>query len=911
MTAERVPAERRLSFIPYPSPLIPSGVAALLVLVAASGLCAQQPVRTDAVGDPLPPGAVARLGTSRLRATDAILDLAFSPDGTRLAATSADGRMSLWDAATGRLLARADAGFGAAVAFGADGRTPGTFAPGVGLQAFQTRAGVLVQPAYAPQRVGVRVEPHWGQAVDLAPGLRWLAFRERRGDRSRLVVMDPATGREPAGFSVRRPGREDTPVVFSADGSRLAVGDATAGSSSIRICDPATAKVVFERRVDDLHERQPVSLSRDGSRVAVVVRRARPAADVAVQVWEVATGTLLRERRYGGRFDAAILSPDGATVAVQITDTLQLIDVATGEVVREHPQRRRGRMAYAPDGRTLAVFDDAAVEVIDLAGGRVVPDRAAAFAADGEVSFRRDGTVLVQREDDHQLEVWNPRTGRRVEAVPHAPDGWYAHALSPDRHLLIDSVGRAGEVGEFRLWDREEKKEVARSTFPGLHGPRFVFAADGRLFLHTDSDPADPDAVPEVWELDPTTLRRIDRHPLGGGPFLNLPGSYRLLSADGFRRFEIPVTDAGRPRGTARQWDLRTGAEGTVIRWAPAEELADDEDRVGKARRFGSAAVSGDGKWLAVLQFIGRRGPAPPDGRDRETGDAYVTVFDATDGRERVRFPVRATPAPGDVMTSGALALSADGRLTAVYGFDGACRVYETFGGTERRRFESWAGNGPPGTHHTVKDAVFSPDGRLLLTTSSADAGLVWDMIAPAPGVNPASQFGAGGVRAAWEALAAPSAEAAYPALVWLAGRGNEAVTVVQEAVRSTAYPTPERVAEWRAQLGAPVFADREDAERRLRWAVGHFGGHYAADLRRAVGDHPNPDVRRRLTRALAALDRFEPVSEDVRAARAVEVLERIGSLAAQDALAELAAGPRDAWVTRDARAALARLQER
>jgi WD40 repeat protein len=908
MTAERMPAERR--WWPFTSrPRLPPCVAALLVLVAASGLCAQPPARTDAAGDPLPPGAVARLGTGRLRSTDAILDLAFTPDGTRLAATSADGRVTVWDAATGRLLGRTDAGFGAAVAFGPDGRTPGTFAPGVGLQVFQTRAGVLVQPVYAPQKVGVRVEPHWGQAVDLAPGLRWLTFRERRGERSRLVVMDPATGREPAGFSIRRPGREDTPVVFSADGSRLAVGDATAGSSSVRICDPATAKVVFERRVDDLHERQPISLSRDGSRVAVVVRRGRPATDVTVQVWEVTTGKLLRERRYGGRFDSATLSPDGATVIVQITDTLQLIDVATGEVVREHPQRRRGRMAFAPDGRTLAVFDDAAVEVIDLAGGRVVPDRAAAFATDGEVSFRRDGTVLVQREDDHQLEVWNPRTGRRVEAIPHAPDGWYAHALSPDRRQLIDSVGRAGEVGEFRLWDRVEKQEVARSTFPGLHGPRFVFAADGRLFLHTESDPADPDAAPEVCELDPTTLRRIDRHLLGGGPFLNLLGSGRLLSADGFGRFEIPVTDTSRPRGTVRQWNLRTGAEGPVIRWAPTEELADDEDRVGKVRRLGSAAVSGDGRWLAVLQFIGRRGPATPDGRDRETGDAYVTVFDATDGRERVRFPVRSAHA--DVMTSGALALSANGRLTAVYGFDGACRVYETFGGTERRRFESWAGNGPPGTHHTVKDAAFSPDGRLLLTTSSADGGLVWDVAAPAPGVDPARQFGAGGVRTAWEALAAPSAEAAYPALVWLAGRGNEAVTVVQEAVGSTAYPTPERVAEWRAQLGAPVFADREDAERRLRWAVGHFGGRYAADLRRAVGDHPNPEVRRRLARALAALDRFEPVADDVRAARAVEVLERIGSPAAQDALAELAAGPRDAWVTRDARAALARLQER
>lgn len=169
---------------------------------------------------------------------------------------------------------------------------------------------------------------------------------------------------------------------------------------------------------------------------------------------------------------------------------------------------------------------------------------------------------------------------------------------------------------------------------------------------------------------------------------------------------------------------------------------------------------------------------------------------------------------------------------------------------------------------------------------------------APEPG-RPARKYAADD---RWAALAGREAGPAYDAVCDLAARPDVAVALLSQRLRPARRD--DRMERLVADLDSRQFAERERATRELE----RLGGQAESALRRAVGDRPSLELRRRADQLLAALDRLITDPETLRAIRAVEVLERVGTPAARLLLEELAAGDPDARLTREAHASLQRL---
>jgi WD40 repeat protein len=267
--------------------LLLTGCLALLssLPLSAQPAAKQKAPGVDLQGDPLPPGALARLGTVRLRAGAPVSRLAFSLDGKWLATAHHDGKVILWDSATGRevhvMVHPADDIW--ALAFSHDGQSLAT------ASTQERRQFIRLWDVSHGREI-----EHFRKVDNAA--LAGLAFSPDGRLLAGVSAGDKITLWKVAGWkevhTVRSPGRYFTDLAFSHDGRLLA-------AISPREEDPN--EIVYVWEVTTGRQLRQIEVKPPGVGALAFVPRSRIVAilrgDGTVYYWNVDTGAERRKAR--------------------------------------------------------------------------------------------------------------------------------------------------------------------------------------------------------------------------------------------------------------------------------------------------------------------------------------------------------------------------------------------------------------------------------------------------------------------------------------------------------------------------------------------------------------------------------------------------------------------------------------
>jgi len=160
---------------------------------------------------------------------------------------------------------------------------------------------------------------------------------------------------------------------------------------------------------------------------------------------------------------------------------------------------------------------------------------------------------------------------------------------------------------------------------------------------------------------------------------------------------------------------------------------------------------------------------------------------------------------------------------------------------------------------------------------------------------------------ALWSDLASDDAAKAYKAIWKLVSGAKQSVPFLAEKLKAAAGVDAQRVEQLIKALDSDKFAEREQAVAELE----KLAERAEPALKKLLEEQPSPEARRRAEAILAKLGGPVTSSEQLRALRAIEALEHIGTPEARQVLERLATGAAGARETADAKRSVERLKRK
>jgi WD40 repeat protein len=852
----------------------------------------------------LPPGAIGRLGSLRLRHDDDARAIAFAPDGKKIASEH-NQTIRVWETATGKLLHE----FNARGIFSRDIFAREDYTLAFTPDGKSIAAGVRADVCFWDCQTGREIQRFRGKGN----GITALTFSINKksfycgGSDNKLYQWDIATGKllrtwdyfegnQPRVFASGRMEKTADLKAVSSDGKTAVwlvtkwtdtgtgVG-AGKGDTHLVLWDVATGKDrgrITDGNREDFFSAQ-VSLSRDGKRLTAFNLNS------PMIMWDAVSAKNLGTLS-SGSVEAVAYSTDCLRSAAFIRGQgLTVWDLVTrkelwrDEIAPWYADGRDKAMAFSPDGKTIALAFGKNVLIWDAASGKGIP-------------------ALHGHRWPVRKIAFFPKNGTLISADYSTVCEWNSEFRETKRQPLIEYHGHSRSAAEswetkLRIFQPEGKppqlRELATDKplheFADLKGVYYhgCFSADGSTAALTRRDEQ------EIVFLDIATrkVRAIftSKEPLTENLILNRDGkmlavcciNQTILLIDSFqgkiiRQFGTPRSAPGKddPR-----IDLTHGA------FSPD----------GRLLAFGTQMERPGDHWKWKFGAFDKIDPDPPG----------IRVWYVETGRELGQFEKCLASAAHGRITS--LRFSPDNKnLAAALSFNpwrhgdleqSTVPVVEVASGRLRRGF-----NGH--TDHVLSIA-FSHDGKILASGSKDSTILLWDMMRPMSDVRAPKKGTEELLSAHWNKLADPDAAAAYDAVLALA-KMPECIPFLANRVKPIETPTPDQLAKWIADLNADTFTVRAQAAEKLT-AVHDLA---APALKKAMMGKGSLELRRRIE-AIASL--LEPTSHSptlMRDLRSVEVLEQIGSKEACQVLESLAKGASEARLTIEAKDSVSRLKK-